>query len=103
MDRCAEIAKMIDHSLLRPYLTQEEITSGLEVAKRYHCATVCVHPEDVARGISRGIERDLAPILGALKEGRASWVHRLLGVVKSCIDLPIERTLTIQYALFTTI
>lgn len=66
MDRCAEIAKMIDHSLLRPYLTQEEITSGLEVAKRYHCATVCVHPEDVARAKSflEGSDVKVSTVIG---------------------------------------
>ena len=43
-----DIAKMIDHSLLRPNLTQEDIKKGLEIAKAYDTATVCVHPEDVA-------------------------------------------------------
>ncbi len=43
-----DIAKMIDHSLLRPNLTQEEIKKGLEIAKEYDTATVCVHPEDVS-------------------------------------------------------
>jgi deoxyribose-phosphate aldolase len=38
----AEVAKVIDHSLLRPELTEAEIASGCELAKHYHVASVCV-------------------------------------------------------------
>lgn len=66
MNTCENIAKMIDHSLLRPFLTQEEITEGLETAKRYHCATVCVHPEDVARAASflKGSDVKVSTVIG---------------------------------------
>jgi deoxyribose-phosphate aldolase len=40
----AEVAKVIDHSLLRPELTEAEIASGCELAKHYHVASVCVKP-----------------------------------------------------------
>jgi deoxyribose-phosphate aldolase len=43
-----KLAKVIDHSLLRPELTSEEVVSGCELAKRYHTATVCVKPCHVA-------------------------------------------------------
>jgi deoxyribose-phosphate aldolase len=42
-----DIARMIDHSLLNPKFTEEEIRQGCELAKEYHCATVCVRPCDV--------------------------------------------------------
>jgi len=35
---------MIDHSLLRPELTEEEIKKGCETAKKYDTATVCCSP-----------------------------------------------------------
>ena len=38
------LAKMIDHSLLHPTMTDAEILKGCEVAKRYDVATVCVKP-----------------------------------------------------------
>ncbi len=47
MIRTRDIAKMIDHSLLRPNLTQEEILKGLKLAKEYDTITVCVHPSDI--------------------------------------------------------
>jgi deoxyribose-phosphate aldolase len=42
-----DIAKMIDHSLLNPKFTDEEIKSGCELAKEYNVATVCVRPTDL--------------------------------------------------------
>lgn len=39
-----QLAKIIDHSLLRPELTEAEVVSGCQLAARYHTATVCVKP-----------------------------------------------------------
>ncbi len=40
----AQLAKVIDHSLLRPELTEQEVIDGCKLAARYHTATVCVKP-----------------------------------------------------------
>lgn len=45
---CDQIAQMIDHSLLRPELTREDIRKGCEIARKYKVATVCCSPSDVA-------------------------------------------------------
>ncbi len=42
-----EIAGMIDHSLLKPTLTDREIKDGCELAAKYRVASVCVRPSDV--------------------------------------------------------
>ncbi|KAI1197862.1 hypothetical protein F5X97DRAFT_168829 [Nemania serpens] len=42
-----QIAKTIDHSLLHPALTDSQIFSGLEVAKRLKVAAACVKPYSV--------------------------------------------------------
>ena len=42
-----EIALMIDHSLLKPEMTRQEVVDGCLLAKEYGCATVCVKPCDV--------------------------------------------------------
>ena len=39
-----QLAKVIDHSLLKPELTEEDVIAGCELAHRYHTATVCVKP-----------------------------------------------------------
>ena len=41
------VAKMIDHSLLRPELTTDDIRHGCDIAARYDTASVCVRPSDV--------------------------------------------------------
>ena len=41
------IAKTIDHSLLKPEMTREEVKAGCEIAKKYDVASVCCKPSDV--------------------------------------------------------
>ena len=38
------LAKYIDHSLLHPTMTDEDLKAGLEVAIKYRTATVCIKP-----------------------------------------------------------
>ncbi len=43
------IAKAIDHSLLKPEMTIDDVLAGCEVAATYDVASVCARPLDVAR------------------------------------------------------
>jgi len=45
----ADIAKTIDHSLLRPELDDAFVEEGCRLAAEYDVASVCVRPADVAR------------------------------------------------------
>ncbi len=51
MVKYEEIAGMIDHSLLKPYLTDKEIEDGCRIADEYKTASVCVRPCDVKRAV----------------------------------------------------
>ena len=42
-----DIASMLDHSTLQPFLTQTDIRKGCELALRYETASVCARPGDV--------------------------------------------------------
>ena len=44
-----QIAKMIDHSLLIPTMTQSDLEAGCELALAYDVASVCIMPYKVAR------------------------------------------------------
>lgn len=46
---CAQIAKMIDHSLLQQTLTDEELDRGCRQAREYDVASVCIKPYAVRR------------------------------------------------------
>ena len=42
------LAKMIDHSLLHPTLTDQDLATGCDVAQKWETATVCVKPYAVS-------------------------------------------------------
>jgi deoxyribose-phosphate aldolase len=44
-----EIAKMIDHSLLNPALTTQELDAGCKLARQYEVASVCILPYYLVR------------------------------------------------------
>ncbi|WP_431918839.1 deoxyribose-phosphate aldolase [Nonomuraea jabiensis] len=61
-----EVAKMIDHSLLRPELTAAEVEDGLATALEYRTASVCVRPADVAAAAAalRGSQVRVGTVVG---------------------------------------
>ncbi len=42
-----QVAKTIDHALLRPDMTREEVSAGCALAKKYGVASVCCKPCDI--------------------------------------------------------
>jgi deoxyribose-phosphate aldolase len=61
-----DVARTIDHSLLRPELDDEFITDGCELAARYKVASVCVRPADVERAakLLAGTEVAVGTVIG---------------------------------------
>ncbi|GAB4238108.1 MAG: deoxyribose-phosphate aldolase [Acidobacteriota bacterium] len=47
----SDIAKMIDHSLLNPTLTAEQLDEGCRLARRYDVASVCIMPYYLRRAV----------------------------------------------------
>ncbi|KAK6611410.1 deoxyribose-phosphate aldolase [Botrytis cinerea] len=60
------LAKMIDHSLLHPTMTDTEIATGLSIAAKYKVATACVKPYSIEQAISalKGTGVDVCPVIG---------------------------------------
>src|SRR5512139_807766 len=46
-----ELAKMIDHSLLHPTMTDRELEEGCAIAAKYQVASVCIKPYFVRRAV----------------------------------------------------
>lgn len=69
--RNEHLANYIDHTLLKPEATAEEIITLCEEAKKYHFKTVCIHPywvkkaSDYLRGTTVGITTVIGFPLGA--------------------------------------
>jgi deoxyribose-phosphate aldolase len=66
MDSLKEIARMIDHALLHPTLTDKDIVDGCELAKKYGVASVCVKPYSVklAKSILKDSEVKVGTVIG---------------------------------------
>jgi len=62
----ADLAKMIDVSLLHPTMTDAEILAGLEQAKEYNTATACIKPYSipVAKEYLKGTTVKVCPVIG---------------------------------------
>jgi deoxyribose-phosphate aldolase len=61
-----DLAKMIDHSLLHPTMTDEEVRKGCELARKYDVATACVKPYSIllAREVLTGSSVLVCPVIG---------------------------------------
>lgn len=60
------IAKTIDHSLLKPEMTRDEVRQGCEIARKYDVASVCCKPSDVAfcAEILKGSDVEVGTVVG---------------------------------------
>jgi len=70
------IAKRIDHSLLGPTLTDEELEAGCELAKAYNVASVCIKPYAVPLAAERlkGTEVAVGTTIGFPHGGHATAI-----------------------------
>jgi len=61
-----QLAKTIDHSLLNPVMTDNEVRAGCELAARYNVASVCVKPCHVtmAAELLKGTTVEVGTVIG---------------------------------------
>ena len=66
MDKVKELAKMIDHSILHPTMTDEDLKKECEVAKIYDVASVCVKPYAVKQAVEllKGTDVEVGCVIG---------------------------------------
>ncbi|MBI4600787.1 MAG: deoxyribose-phosphate aldolase [Planctomycetes bacterium] len=72
----ADLAKMIDHSLLNPTLTQDLLEQGIQTAVRYDVASVCILPYYLRRSaeLLRGSGVKASTTIGFPHGGHATSV-----------------------------
>ena len=72
------IAKMIDHSLLNPALTAQELERGCELALEYDTASVCILPYYLRRcaGVLRGSSVKASTTIGFPHGGHTTAIKR---------------------------
>ena len=59
----ADIAKMIDHSLLNPVMTDADLEQGCRTAAEYGVATVCIKPYGLRRAVELLAGTDVKPTI----------------------------------------
>ena len=61
-----QLAKMIDHTILKPDATKEEVIKICEEAKKYNFASVCINPSRIklAKDILDGSEVKICTVIG---------------------------------------
>lgn len=69
-----QIAKTIDHAVLKPSLTQRDIVEACEIGKEFGVASVCVSPTDIsfAKQLLRGSEVKVSTVIG-FPHGYNKW------------------------------
>ena len=60
MSTTSEIAKMIDHSLLHPTMTDSTLKEGCDLAYKYNVASVCVKPYAVPDAVTWLLDSEVA-------------------------------------------
>ncbi len=81
------LAKTIDHSLLRPTITEEELREGHKVAQEYQTASVCVKPYHVklASEILANQEVKVSTVIGFPQGGHLTQV-KILEAKQAILD-----------------
>jgi len=94
-----DIAKTIDHSLLRPELDAAFVEAGCELAAKYDVASVCVRPVDVirARRILEGTDVKVGTTIG-FPHGNHETEIKMLEAVHALRAGAVELDMVIQIA-----
>src|SRR5260221_6887836 len=92
-----DIAKTIDHSLLRPELDDRFVEDGCRLAAEYDVASVCVRPADVARAraILAGTDVAVGTVIG-FPHGNHLTTTKVFEARRALADGATELDLVIQ-------
>lgn len=91
MDAVREIAKMIDHSLLHPTMSDEQLQAGCELAKQFDTASVCIKPYAVKKAVEwlEGSDVLVGTVIG-FPHGNSSTEIKIAECEQACEDGAVE-------------
>jgi deoxyribose-phosphate aldolase len=87
MDKITELAKMIDHSLLHPTMTDEDLHQGCLLAKNYNVATVCIKPYAIKEALEwlKGSDVMVCAVIG-FPHGNSTTGVKVYETEQACKD-----------------
>jgi deoxyribose-phosphate aldolase len=97
MSKTEELAKMIDHSILNPVMTDDDLRRECDVAMKYNVASVCVKPYTVKQAVSllKGSDVMTGCVIG-FPHGNSSTSVKVFETAQACIDGAVEIDMVIN-------
>ncbi len=97
MSKVQELAKMIDHSILHPTHTDEDLRKQCKIAKEFNVASVCVKPYAVrlAKEWLKGSEVEVGCVIG-FPHGNSSIEVKVFETEMACKDGATEIDMVIN-------
>ncbi len=86
-----ELAKMIDHSLLHPTMTDADLKEGCELAKQYNVASVCIKPYAIKQACEwlAGSDVMVGTVIG-FPQGNSATSIKVAETKQACEDGAVE-------------
>ncbi len=95
--KVSELAKMIDHSILHPTLTDADLSRECAVAKKYHVASVCVKPYAVKQAVELLADSDvLVGCVIGFPAGNSAIEVKVFETETACKDGAVEIDMVIN-------
>ncbi len=97
MTKVKELAKMIDHSILHPTMTDEDLHRECTVAKKYDVASVCVKPYAVKQSVEllKGSDVLVGCVIG-FPAGNSAIKVKVFETEVACKDGAVEIDMVIN-------
>ena len=87
MGKLHDLAKLIDHSILHPTFTDEDLIKGCEIAGKYEVASVCVKPYMVKNAVEllKGTSVKIGCVIG-FPHGNSTTKVKAFEAFEACND-----------------
>lgn len=97
MLKISELAKMIDHSILNPVMTDSDLKRECEVARKYNVASVCVKPYAVQQAVDllKGSDVLVGCVIG-FPHGNSATSVKVFETEQACKDGAAEIDMVIN-------
>lgn len=97
MTKVSELAKMIDHSILNPVMTDADLIRECGIAKKYKVASVCVKPYAVRQAVKllKGSDVVVGCVIG-FPHGNSSTIVKVFEAEQACNDGATEIDMVIN-------
>ncbi len=97
MIKVKDIAKMIDHSILQPTHTDEDLLKQCAIALKYDVASVCVKPYAVKMAVGKlsGSQVKVGCVIG-FPHGNSSTAVKIFEAEQACLDGAVEIDMVIN-------